>query len=115
MNNKNQKKLAYLDIIIGVIGFLIVFCILKPSTLINMVPEPGQSYMDIKEYYSSIYYIKPLLFIYSFHRVYSGLKNFFSWILKIQMQKNCSRFSYCNFFIVHSLKRTKKAATAANF
>lgn len=78
MNNKSQKKLAYLDLIIGVIGFLIVFYVLKPSTLINLVPEPGQSYMDMKEYYSSIYYIKPLLFIYSFHRVYSGLKKFLS-------------------------------------
>lgn len=87
MNDKSQKKLAFLDLIVGVIGFLIVFYVLKPSTLINIVPEPGQSYMDIKEYYNSIYYIKPLLFIYYFHRVYSGLKNFFSWILKIQIQK----------------------------
>lgn len=78
MNDKSQKKLAYLDLIIGVIGFLIVFYVLKPSTLINMVPEPGQSYMDMKEYYNSIYYIIPLLFIYSFHRVYSGLKKFLS-------------------------------------
>ncbi len=83
MNDKSQKKLAILDLIIGVIGFLIVFYILKPTTLINIVPELGQSYMDIKEYHNSIYYIKPLLFIYSYHRVYSGLKYFFILNIKI--------------------------------
>lgn len=67
-------KLMWLDFIFGAIG-IIIARLITPSNVIDLIlSRTGESTFVKDITYSTYFLIKPPLLIYSFHRIYTGLK-----------------------------------------
>lgn len=76
VNDIDYKKLMHLDFVFGVSGLLIAFFFINSSYISDIIMKVNNvSYFSLDGDFYSILAIRPLLIIYSIHRIYSGFKN----------------------------------------